>query len=88
MDHRQEKVLKCKNKYNFYLSKCFTLIQKKKRKKGNILRLLSPISKTQREDASVKTRLGSIINKKARNDSAVNTQGPWGRQSRANLVNP
>jgi len=48
--------------------------KKKKRKKGNILRLLSPISKTQREDASVKTRLGSIINKKARNDSAVNTQ--------------
>ena len=36
-----------------------------KKKKENILRLLSPISKTQREDASVKTRLGSIINKKS-----------------------
>ena len=70
------KILKTKNKYNVYLSKCFTVIKKKKQKKNkkkNILRLLCPISKTQREDASVKTRLGSIINKKVRNDSGVNT---------------
>ena len=65
------KILKSKNKYNVYLSKCFTVIKKKTKK--NILRLLCPISKTQREDASVKTRLGSIINKKVRNDSGVNT---------------
>ena len=67
------KILKSKNKYNVYLSKCFTVINKKKKTKKNILRLLCPISKTQREDASVKTRLGSIINKKVRNDSGVNT---------------
>lgn len=66
MDPWQEKVLKSRNEYNLYLSKCFTVIKKKERKKKeNILRLLSPISKTQREDASVKTRLGSIINKKS-----------------------
>ena len=63
MDHWQKKFLKSRNEYKFYLSKCFTVIQKKK--KENILRLLSPISKTQRGDASVKTRLGSIINKKS-----------------------
>ena len=75
MDPWQEKVLKSRNKYDLYLSKCFTVIKKKKRKKKkeNILRLLFPISKTLREDASVKTRLGSIINKKVRNDSGVNT---------------
>lgn len=71
MDHWQKKFLKSRNEYKFYFSKCFTVIQKKK--KENILRLLSPISKTQRGDASAKTRLGSIINKKVRNNSGVNT---------------
>ena len=71
MDHWQKKFLKSRNEYKFYFSKCFTVIQKKK--KENILRLLSPIFKTQRGDASVKTRLGSIINKKVRNNSGVNT---------------
>lgn len=75
MDYWQKKFLKSRNEYKFYFSKCFTVIQKKKktRKKENILRLLSPISKTQRGDASVKTRLGSIINKEVRNNSGVKT---------------
>lgn len=72
MDYWQKKVLKSRNEYKFYLSKCFTVIQKKK-KNENILRLLFPISKTQRGDVSVKTRLDSIINKKVRNNSGVNT---------------
>lgn len=75
MDYWQKKkFLKSRNEHKFYLSKCFTVIKKKKtRKKENILRLLSPISKTQRGDASVKTRLGSIIKKEVRNNSGVNT---------------